>query len=236
MAIIFKNKAPYILSCVVLSSAVLLSAGCSNEGTDGADEQAGSSSSSLLEKTAAVATGVVDDAKTAVVETTDKVTAVASDAKTAVVETTDKVTEVVSDAKTAAVETTDKVTAVVSDAKTAAVETTDKVTAVVSDAKAAVVEKTEAVKQAVVTDKEASAPAVDGAKVYASCSGCHGSKAEGGVGPNLNAQAALDVVGKLNRYKAGEQIGPLSGMMTPIAKGLSDAEIKAVADYVVTLK
>ena len=78
--------------------------------------------------------------------------------------------------------------------------------------------------------------AVDGAKIFASCAGCHGSKAEGGVGPNLNAQTASDVADKLTRYKAGEQIGPMSAMMNPIAKGLSEADIKAVSEYVVTLK
>ncbi|MCF6253934.1 MAG: c-type cytochrome [Thiomicrorhabdus sp.] len=215
MTILLKNKAPYILSCVLLSSAVLLSAGCSNEGADGAAENA---PSGLLEKTAAAATGVVDDAKNAVEKTTDAVNTVVAETKTAVVETTDKAVEVVSDVKTAVV------------------ETTDKAATVVSDAKDAIVEKTDAVKQAVVSEKKVSVPAVDGAKIYASCSGCHGANAEGGVGPNLNAQTASDVADKLNRYKAGEQIGPMSGMMTPIAKGLSDAEIKAVAGYVVTLK
>ncbi len=56
------------------------------------------------------------------------------------------------------------------------------------------------------------------------------------MGPNLNAQTVADLMDKLNRYKAGEQIGPMSGMMTPVAKDLSDAEIKAVSEYAVTLK
>ncbi len=214
MAVLLKEKAPYILGCVLLSSAVLLGTGCSNEGSDGATDQ--TESASLLEKTTAAATAVVDEAKNAVEETAAAARVVATDAKTAVTETTDKAV------------------AVTSDVKEAVVETTDKAATVVSDAKTAIAEKTEAVKQVVVAKE--TAPAVDGAKVYASCSGCHGVKAEGGVGPNLNAQASSAVIDKLNRYKAGEQIGPMSGMMTPIAKGLSDAEIKAVSEYVVTLK
>jgi len=198
MESLLKNKVPYILGCTLLSSAILFSTGCSNEGSDGATEQSETASTSLLEKTTAAATSVVDDAKNAVEET------VAS------------------------------ATAVVTEAKTAVTETTDKAVAIASDVKTAVVEKTEAVKQAVAAKEVA--PAVDGAKVYASCAGCHGSRAEGGVGPNLNAQTSSKVVDKLSRYKAGEQIGPMSGMMTPIAKELSRAEIKAVAEYVVTLK
>ncbi|VAW45865.1 hypothetical protein MNBD_GAMMA04-150 [hydrothermal vent metagenome] len=239
MAILFKNKAPYILSCALLSSAVLLSTGCSNEGSDDASEKG--EAASLLEKTTAAGTSVVDSTKSAVEETADKAAAVASDAKEVVVDTADKVAAVASDAKEVVVDTADKAAAVASDAKEAVVDTADKAAAVVSNAKDAVAEKTEVVKQAVVAEDKShghdhASPAVDGAKVFASCAGCHGSKAEGGVGPNLNAQTASDVADKLTRYKAGEQIGPMSGMMTPIAKGLSDADIKAVSEYVVTLK
>ncbi len=227
MAILLKNKAPYILSCALLSSAVLLSTGCSNEGSDDAAEKG--EVASLLEKTTAAATSAVDSVKNTVEETADKASAVASDAKDVMAETADKATAVASDAKGVITETADKAATVVT-------ETTDKVVAVASDAKAAMAEKTDAVKQAVVEEKSTATPAVDGAKVYASCAGCHGSKAEGGVGPNLNAQAASDVADKLTRYKAGEQLGPMSAMMNPIAKGLSDADIKAVSEYVVTLK
>ncbi|QKI90323.1 c-type cytochrome [Thiomicrorhabdus xiamenensis] len=74
--------------------------------------------------------------------------------------------------------------------------------------------------------------AVSGDKVYATCVGCHGAQGEGGVGPKLAGQAVDAVVDKLQRYKAGEQIGPLTGMMAPMASGLSDADMQAVAEYV----
>jgi len=198
MASLLKSKTPYLLGCILLSSAVLFSTGCSNEGSDGATEQVETASASLLERTTAAATAVVDDAKNAVEETVASASAVATEAKTAVI------------------------------------ETKDKAVAIAADVKTTVAEKTEAVKQVVVAKK--TAPAVDGAKIYVSCAGCHGSRAEGGVGPNLNSQAASDVADKLNRYKSGVQIGPMSAMMAPIAKGLSEAEIQAVASYVVTLK
>lgn len=79
----------------------------------------------------------------------------------------------------------------------------------------------------------ASAPS--GEKAYATCVGCHGAKAEGGVGPRLNNQKPADIVAKLEKYKAGEQLGPMTGMMAPMAAGLSTAEMQAIADYVTTL-
>lgn len=77
---------------------------------------------------------------------------------------------------------------------------------------------------------------VDGKKAFTVCVGCHGAHAEGGVGPRLNNQTADVIVSKLKRYKAGEQIGPMSVMMRPMAEELNEAEMKAIADYVVTLQ
>ena len=208
MIVKLKNKAPYILSCALLSSAVLLSTGCSSDDNDASEQ-----SSSLTEK----AGSVVSSAQTAITETAEKAVDVASDATTAVVDTAEKAVDVASDATTAVVDTAEKAVDVASDT--------------VSDAKTAVVEKT-----AHDHNHAATSATVDGAKVYASCAGCHGGNAEGGVGPALNSQTAEAVSDKLNRYKAGEQLGPMTGMMTPIAKGLNDAEIKAVSEYVITLK
>ncbi|MCF6346553.1 MAG: c-type cytochrome [Thiomicrorhabdus sp.] len=193
MAILLKNKAPYILSCALLSSAMLLSTGCSNEGADDAAEQSGAVSG-LLEETTSAATAVIDDTKTVVEDTTAAASSVVDSAKTAV---------------------TDTATSVASDVKT-------------TEATAAVTET--------IAEKKADVPAVDGAKIYANCSGCHGENGGGGVGPALNTQASSDIADKLQRYKAGEQIGPMSGMMQPIAKNLSDAEIDAVSAYSSSLK
>ncbi len=227
MTFSLNNKAPYILSCALLSSAVLLSTGCSKEGNDSATEQSETASESLLEQTTSAAVSAVDSAKNAVEETATKATEVATDAKEAIDETATKVADIATETKEAVNDTVTKVADV-------ATETTDKVANAVSNAKEAVVEKTEVVESP--APEQVTTAAVDGAKVFASCAGCHGSKAEGGVGPNLNAQTVADLMDKLNRYKAGEQIGPMSGMMTPVAKDLSDAEIKAVSEYVVTLK
>ncbi|MBF6058448.1 c-type cytochrome [Thiomicrorhabdus sp. HH1] len=92
----------------------------------------------------------------------------------------------------------------------------------------------EEVKQEVEKQVAEAAPA--GATVYATCVGCHGAKGEGGMGPNLSSQTPADIVAKLKKYKAGEQMGPMTGVMAPMAAGLSEEDMQAVAEYVVTLK
>ncbi len=92
----------------------------------------------------------------------------------------------------------------------------------------------EKVEEAVVaveeTVAEVTAPA--GKDKYASCAGCHGAMGEGGVGPALNNQSADDIVAKLKKYKAGEQVGPMTGMMAPLAQALSEEDMQAIAEYI----
>jgi len=81
------------------------------------------------------------------------------------------------------------------------------------------------------------ADAAAGKAVYGNtCVGCHGANGEGGVGPKLAGQSAKDIADKLHKYKAGEQIGPMTSMMAPMAQGLSDADIENIAAYIATLK
>lgn len=75
-------------------------------------------------------------------------------------------------------------------------------------------------------------PADKGAAVYQQCVGCHGPSGGGGVGPRLAGQSADALMKKLHAYKAGKQMGPQTAMMAPIAQGLSDADIEAVANYI----
>lgn len=99
--------------------------------------------------------------------------------------------------------------------KEAAVETKQEVTA-----------KVDQVVKAVTT------PA--GQSAYSTCVGCHGANGEGGVGPRLNNQTVEDIVVKLEKYKAGEQVGPMTGMMAPMAAGLSTDDMTAIAQYITT--
>ena len=77
--------------------------------------------------------------------------------------------------------------------------------------------------------------AAAGKATFATCVGCHGASAEGGVGPKLAGQAAADIVKKLNDYKSGKQMGPMTSMMAPMAAGLSDSDVANIAAYVSSL-
>jgi len=74
-----------------------------------------------------------------------------------------------------------------------------------------------------------------GAAAYGSCIGCHGAAAEGGVGPKLAGADPASTVDKLKKYKAGEQVGPMTGMMAPMAAGLTEADMENIAAYVAGL-
>jgi cytochrome c553 len=79
------------------------------------------------------------------------------------------------------------------------------------------------------------ADASAGQASYATCVGCHGMAGEGGVGPQLAGQPAAAIVTKLHKYKNGEQVGPMTAMMAPMAGGLSDADIANIAAYTASL-
>lgn len=102
-------------------------------------------------------------------------------------------------------------------------------------APAPVVEMPATVEEKIAEVKEVVAVASSGEKAYATCVGCHGSKGEGGVGPRLNNQTVADVIAKLEKYKSGEQIGPMTGMMAPMAAGLSSNDMKVIAEYITNL-
>ena len=74
-----------------------------------------------------------------------------------------------------------------------------------------------------------------GQAAYSTCVGCHGAAGEGGVGPKLAGANPADTVAKLQKYKAGEQVGPMTSMMAPMAAGLSDADMENIAAYVAGL-
>ncbi len=79
--------------------------------------------------------------------------------------------------------------------------------------------------------------AAAGKAIYGStCVGCHGANGEGGVGPKLAGQSAKAIAEKMHKYKAGEQVGPMTSMMAPMAAGLSDADIENIAAFIATLK
>jgi cytochrome c553 len=82
---------------------------------------------------------------------------------------------------------------------------------------------------------QAAGDASVGQAAFATCVGCHGMAGEGGVGPQLAGQPAADIVAKLHKYKNGEQVGPMTAMMAPMAAGLSDTDIANIAAYTASL-
>ena len=61
-----------------------------------------------------------------------------------------------------------------------------------------------------------------------SCTGCHPRTAGRGPIPSLNGQLAEQIVSQMTAFRSGERT---STVMTRIAKGFSDEEIRAIADY-----
>lgn len=81
--------------------------------------------------------------------------------------------------------------------------------------------------------------AADGAAIYKSkCFSCHGDKA---VKSALNKSQiiagwdAKKTIESVIGYKNGEG-GPMKGVMKPIASGLSDEDLKAVAETIASYK
>lgn len=81
--------------------------------------------------------------------------------------------------------------------------------------------------------------AADGAEIYkAKCFSCHGEKA---VKPALNKSQviagwdAAKIIASVNGYKNGEG-GAMKSVMKPIASGLSDEDLKAVAETIASFK
>lgn len=70
---------------------------------------------------------------------------------------------------------------------------------------------------------------------YTTCIGCHGAEGAGmGIFPKLAGQGADYIAGRLQQYRAGEQVGPNSALMMPHASALSDEAIADLAAYVAT--
>lgn len=64
------------------------------------------------------------------------------------------------------------------------------------------------------------------------CVSCHGEQGQGVVGPKLAGQSASDLQAKLHAYQNGEQMGPMTSMMAPMAAGLSEADVQNVTAYI----
>ena len=81
--------------------------------------------------------------------------------------------------------------------------------------------------------------AADGNRIYvAKCFSCHGENASKQAMNKSQVIAGWDAektVKSLTGYKNGEG-GPMKGVMKPIASGLSDEDMKAVAETIASFK
>jgi cytochrome c553 len=82
--------------------------------------------------------------------------------------------------------------------------------------------------------------AADGAALYAKCASCHGQKGEMkamGKSAVITGQDAAKTVEQLNGYKAGTlNLQGMGAVMKGQVVALSDADIKALADYIAAMK
>ena len=81
--------------------------------------------------------------------------------------------------------------------------------------------------------------ASDGEAIYKSkCFSCHGDKASKAALNKSQIIAGWDaakIIASVNGYKNGEG-GPMKGVMKPIASGLNDEDLKAVAATIASYK
>ncbi|HHD83517.1 MAG TPA: c-type cytochrome [Campylobacteraceae bacterium] len=82
--------------------------------------------------------------------------------------------------------------------------------------------------------------AADGAALYKKCAGCHGAKAEKkalGKSEVIAGWDAAKIEEALKGYKAGTRnVHGMGGLMKGQVASYSDADIKAVAEYIHGLK
>ncbi len=72
----------------------------------------------------------------------------------------------------------------------------------------------------------------------AACIACHGPRGNGnGLAkfPKISSQSPAYIIAQLKKFRSGERANDPSGMMVDTAKKLTDAEIDALANYLVGL-
>jgi cytochrome c553 len=77
--------------------------------------------------------------------------------------------------------------------------------------------------------------AADGAALYKQCASCHGKHAEKsalGKSKIVKDMRKEEIVAALNGYKDGSYGGSMKALMKGKAARLSDADIKALADFI----
>ncbi|MFT6366711.1 MAG: cytochrome c553 [Halioglobus sp.] len=88
---------------------------------------------------------------------------------------------------------------------------------------------------ALAKEKASASPAELGKLAYIGCIACHGAGGEGGIGPAVAGQSAIDISMKLTQYKNGETRGNQSALMWSQAAMLSGVDIENISEYIETM-
>lgn len=97
------------------------------------------------------------------------------------------------------------------------------------------VEEVEPVAEEATAVEETASADIDGAKIFTKCVSCHGVNAEKsalGKSQVIAGWDAAKIEEALNGYKAGTYGGSMATIMKGQVAPLSDAEIKALAEYI----
>lgn len=85
------------------------------------------------------------------------------------------------------------------------------------------------------TNAQAADASAGETEFQSSCTQCHGKQGQGLASfPSLKGRDAEYIKSRLETYRAGEKVGPNSGLMIPNAANLSDDDIANLAAYIST--
>lgn len=94
-----------------------------------------------------------------------------------------------------------------------------------------------AVERLMAQDPVRGARATAGLELYRHrCRLCHHRSGHGGIfSPSLQNHDAHSVVAMLNIYRSGQVVGPMTDLMAPWAKDLSEEQMQELAEYIEVL-
>lgn len=141
-------------------------------------------------------------------------------------------TEALDEAKGTAAESVKKAQETVDQAVDKVGEVTESATDSVTETAEETYEKAKSLSSNETAPVQLAENSLPGDELYKSCSGCHGAKGEGGVGPKLAGQDTQKLLANLKTYREGGQVGPMSSMMIPTVKNLSDADLESLVNHI----
>ncbi len=210
------------ITVLSLVAAAVLFTACGEDAKKAAAEATAKATETVKD----TAAGAVDAAKEATANAVEATKAKASEAAEAVKEEAAKAVD------TAAAKATEVKEAAAQKAADAAQALKERAAATTEAAKEKAAAAVDSTKEA------AAAPAANeaGKAAYAKCAGCHGKDGKTkalGKSEVIAGQPAADLETKIAEYKAGTRnVAGMGMLMKGQVSGLSDADVKAVAEYI----